>query len=324
MIITRAPFRVSFFGGSTDYVSFYSSYGSLCLGATIDKYTYVSLRHRPDVFGSQSNISYSKLENTSNHSSISNPLIRESLLKFGLKSAIDLHLFGDMPSRTGLGGSSACCVSLCRSIRSLKGLKISKKILANDAIDIERNILGEAGGIQDQIWAAYGGFNSIEIKKNGKFYVKPIPASVEFCEHLQSSCFLIYTDKQRKSSKIAESHENKRSLDVKKSIAEISREAYKQFCCQNIREVGQLLEETWAQKKRISKYISTDETNRLEGKLSREDVFGKKLLGSGGSGFMLVICDKRKKSSIIKDIQKTNKILNFNIDFEGCKKIFAD
>jgi len=324
MIITRAPFRVSFFGGSTDYESFYSSYGSLCIGVTIDKYTYVSLRHRPDVFGSQSNISYSKLENTSDHSSISNPLIRESLVKFGVEGAIDLHLFGDMPSRTGLGGSSACCVSLCGSIRSLQGLKISKKILANDAIDIERKILGEAGGIQDQIWASYGGFNSIEIKKDGKFYVKPMPVSVEFCSHLESSCFLIYTNKQRKSSKIAESHENKRSLDIRKSIAEISRAAYKQFSCQNIREIGELLEETWTQKKRISKYISTDETIKLEEKLNRQGVFGKKLLGSGGSGFMLVVCDKKKKSSIVKDIKKTNKILNFNIDFEGCKKIFAD
>ena len=124
---------------------------------------------------------------------------------------MDLHLFADIPSRTGLGGSSACCVGLCYAIRKLLGLSIDKKAVALDAIDIERNILKEAGGIQDQIWSAYGGLNSIEIKKDGSFYVKPLPVSRDFVDDFESSIFLVYTNTQRDTSRIAASHDSQAS-----------------------------------------------------------------------------------------------------------------
>ena len=310
MIINRVPFRVSLFGGSTDYESFYSKHGSLCLGMTIDKYVYTSIRFRPKVVSHESVIAYSKLERLPNHSLVDNPLIREALKKFNLDKAIDLHLFADIPSRTGLGGSSTCCVGLCYAIRRLLDLPIDKKTLAMDAIDIERNILSEPGGIQDQIWAAYGGLNSIEIKKDGDFHVKPLPVTQEFIDDFESSLFLVYTNTQRDTSDIASSHESKNTR-TKMSIKRIAREAYKSFCSENIKVIGDLMMETWEQKKKISTHICTPEIESLEKFLLSKKVYGIKLLGSGGGGFIAVLCNKKDKKRLMSSVGKK---------YEKCRK----
>lgn len=321
MIISRAPFRVSLFGGSTDYESFYKDYGSICIGTTIGSYTYCSMRFRPSVVNHESVITYSQLEKTNDHTAVKNPLIRETLVKFGITEAVDLHLFGDMPSRTGLGGSSACCVALCHSARSLLGLPVTKKILAEDAIEIERHILDEPGGIQDQIWSSYGGFNSIEIKKNGSFYIKPLPVTKEFISNFQSSCFLVYTNKQRKTSRIAKSHTSHKSEAAKQNIKTIALEAYKMFCKQNIRSIGELMMEGWSEKKKISKIITTPEICDLEKFLLDQKIYGLKLLGSGGSGFIAVLCDAKKKKKIAKEVKKLYKVLDLEVEFNGATSI---
>ena len=324
MIITRAPFRVSLFGGSTDYESFYSKHESLCIGATIDKYTYASLRFRPKVVSHESIISYSSLDKTLDHPSIGNPLIREALKKFNIKSAIDLHLFGDMPSRTGLGGSSACCVGLCYAIRKLLSLPTDKKTIALDAIEIERKILKEPGGIQDQIWAAYGGLNSIQIKHDGSFCVKPLPVSEEFVDDFQASIFLVYTNTQRKSSHIASSHDSPECEKIKLLIQDISRQAYSAFCSQDLASIGKLMMENWKEKKKISPFICTTEIDRLEEFLLQNKIHGLKLLGSGGSGFMAVLCDKKDKKILTKSIEKKYPVLDLKVEFNGTESILEE
>ena len=304
MIINRVPFRVSLFGGSTDYESFYSKHGSLCLGMTIDKYVYTSIRFRPKVVNYESVIAYSKLERLSNHSLVDNPLIREALKKFNLDKAIDLHLFADIPSRTGLGGSSTCCVGLCYAIRRLLDLPIDKKTLAMDAIDIERNILNEPGGIQDQIWAAYGGLNSIEIKKDGDFHVKPLPVTQEFIDDFEASLFLVYTNTQRDTSDIASSHESKNTR-TKMSIKRIAREAYKSFCSENIKIIGDLMMETWEQKKKISTHICTPEIESLE-------------------KFIAVLCNKKDKKRLMSSIEKKYDVLDLRVQFNGAESILEE
>ena len=321
MIISRAPFRVSLFGGSTDYSSFFSEHESLCIGATIDKYVYTSLRFRPKVVDHESVIAYSQLERISDHSLIENPLIREALIKFNVRRAVDLHLFADIPSRTGLGGSSACCGGLCYSIRKLLGLPTDKKEIALDAIDIERNILKEAGGIQDQIWSSYGGFNSIEIKKDGSFNVKPLPVSKEFVEEFESSIFLVYTNIQRDTSKIAASHDSEKSENIKLAIKDISKEAYRAFCSQDLRLVGRLMMDSWNQKKRISRSICTPEINDLEDFLLQNKIYGLKLLGSGGSGFIAALCDSKSKKSLVESIEKRCPVLDLKVEFNGAESI---
>ena len=173
MIITRSPFRISLFGGSTDYESFYREHGSLIIGSTIDKYTYTSFRLRPPIVSDNSVIAYSRLETPAQIKDIQHPLIRETLKYFYIKDSVDLHFFADIPSRTGLGGSSAFCVSLIKALKP----DLNNKAISQIAIEIERRILNESGGVQDQIWAAHGGFNIIEIKTDGTFYVKPLSIS---------------------------------------------------------------------------------------------------------------------------------------------------
>lgn len=323
MIIIRTPFRVSLFGGSTDYESFYSRHGSLCIGATIDKYTYASLRFRPKVVGHESIISYSSLDKTLDHSSIGNPLIRETLKKFNIQNAIDLHLFGDMPSRTGLGGSSSCCVGLCHAVRKLLNLPIDKKTIALDAIDIERKILNEPGGIQDQIWAAYGGLNSIEIEKDGCFHVRPLPVSQDFINDFEASIFLVYTNTQREINDIALSHDSQGCEDIKLSIREISQSAYGAFCSQDIPSIGKLMLESWNEKKRISNFICTPEIDSLEEFLLQNKIFGLKLLGSGGSGFMAVLCDKKDKKTLVESIEKKYPVLDLRVEFSGSDSVMG-
>lgn len=288
MQIVKAPLRISFFGGGTDIEDFYSKHGSVVIGTAIDKHVYVSLRKRPSIVSNQSIISYSKQEITDDFSTITNPLIRETLIHENIKEAIDLHNFSDIPSRSGLGGSSACCVALLKSLRSefrLGGL--GEKQLAEDAIRIEREILKDAGGLQDQIWSAYGGFNKIEIDRLGNFTVKSMPLSNEFKKHFEECLILVYTGEQRNTNKVAESYNNESSLEYKKEIHEIAKMSYGAFESENIGRVGGLLNHSWDAKKRISSLISSKKVEEIAEIMDSNNILGKKLCGAGQGGFVL-------------------------------------
>ena len=192
-----------------------------------------------------------------------------------------------------------------------------------DAIDIERNILNEPGGIQDQIWAAYGGLNSIEIKKDGDFHVKPLPVTQEFIDDFEASLFLVYTNTQRDTSDIASSHESKNTR-TKMSIKRIAREAYKSFCSENIKIIGDLMMETWEQKKKISTHICTPEIESLEKFLLSKKVYGIKLLGSGGGGFIAVLCNKKDKKRLMSSIEKKYDVLDLRVQFNGAESILEE
>jgi D-glycero-alpha-D-manno-heptose-7-phosphate kinase len=244
MIITKSPFRLSLFGGSSDYKEFYEEHGSFLIGTTIDKYNYLSIRRRPRIMPKKSILTYSKFEEVEKLDEITNPLIRETLKYFKINFPIECNSFTDIPGRTGLGGSSSYCVGLSLALRHLIGLDIDKRTLAEDAIMIERIILQESGGIQDQIWAAYGGFNSIEISPKGWFEVKPLPVTEDFTEEFQNSMLLIYTGAQRFTDSIAKSHENK----DKTNILNLSKMAYESFIKQDIKTIGELLYSSWKEK----------------------------------------------------------------------------
>jgi D-glycero-alpha-D-manno-heptose-7-phosphate kinase len=318
MILVKSPFRVSFFGGSTDYKDFYETNESFIIGCAIDKHVYLSIRKKPEILSEESIISYSKYEKIKNIDSISNPLIRETFRYFNLNFPIEFVSFSDIPSRTGLGGSSSYCVGMSCLIRKFLKLEISKKILANDAINIERKILKESGGIQDQIWASYGGLNSITINKNGDFFVKPLPITTEFTQEFKKSLVLIYSNEQRSSNYIAKSHENKDKL----AILQISKAAYNNFLNENIQDIGNLLYESWLNKNSISDNISTKSANEIISTCMNNGAYGAKLLGAGGCGFVLAVCNEKVKQKI-KEIYKSN-ILDFDFDFSGATTIFND
>lgn len=316
MVIVKAPLRISFFGGSTDYESFYKEHGSFIIGTTIDKYVWLSARYRPKILPRKHHIGYSKLEVVSSAKEIKNPLIRETLQYHAIRDYIDFSSSADVPSRTGLGGSSAFCVGMVYLMKKLKGESIDKKDLAKTAIHIERNILKDSGGIQDQIWAAYGGFNTIEINTNGDFTVKPLPVSDKFKRKLENSIVLIYTNNQRGQDSIAKSHENK----DKKKILEISRKAYDSFLKEDIKTIGALLYETWKEKRRISPLISTREIDKRVKKVMDLGAYGVKLLGSGGCGFLMALCNPAAKKKIVEEFK--DDVLEFRFEDRGTVVVY--
>jgi len=315
MITVRTPFRLSFFGGSTDYESFYREHGSFLIGTTIDKYAYLTLRERPNTLSKEHLVMYSKMEHAPSIDDISNPLIRETFRFMKLNKHVEFFSLADTPSRTGLGGSSSYCVGLLYLLHKFQNRAIGKRNLAKDAIQIERKILKEAGGIQDQIWPAYGGFSSIEIDRGGDFKVKPLPVSDDFLSELEESIVLIYTNEQRTQEEIAKSHEGA----DKKRILDLSKEAYGAFVNEDIRYVGELLFESWKMKRDISPLISTPKVDETIETVMGCGAYGAKLLGTGGCGFVMAICNDVVKETI-EDIYRDS-VLPVRFDKEGVTQI---
>jgi D-glycero-alpha-D-manno-heptose-7-phosphate kinase len=316
MLLVKSPFRVSLFGGSTDYKEFYQKQDSFIIGFAIDKYIYLSVREKPKILPQDSTVSYSKLETFKHVDEIENPLIRETFRYFNLKKSIEFISFPDIPSRTGLGGSSSYCVGMSYLMRKFLNLEISKKIIAKDAIEIERNILKESGGIQDQIWAAYGGLNTISIDSSGDFAVKPLPITEDFKKELKNSMVLIYTNEQRESNEVAKSHEKQDKMQ----ILELAHQAYSSIMSEDIQKIGQLLHRSWLAKRKISNQISTNSVDNIISTCLSMGAFGAKLLGAGGCGFVLVMCDLKIKSKINEVF--SNNILEFEFDYSGVSTIF--
>jgi D-glycero-alpha-D-manno-heptose-7-phosphate kinase len=224
----------------------------------------------------------------------------------------------DIPSRTGLGGSSSYCVALSYLIKKIKEENINSKDIINAAIKIEREILKESGGIQDQIWPFAKGFSSIEIQKNGTYNVKPLPITEEFEQILQDSMVLIYTEEQRDNDVIAKSHED--DINNKHQILETAKKAYKLFEYEDLKGIGELVYEGWLSKERISPYISNGKIKTIIDDVMNMGAYGAKLLGSGGCGFVLAICDPVVKQNIIEKYKES--ILDFKIDKTGVTTIY--
>lgn len=317
MNIIKSPFRISFFGGSTDYPDFYKEHGSFLIGTTIDKYTYQSMRIRPSILSHESVITYSQQQTIKNWNEIHNSLIREILKHRNITHNIEFNSYSDVPSRTGLGGSSAFCIGMLYLLdKVFYNKQQTPKDLIKEAIYIERTLLKEPGGIQDQIWPGYGGLNTIEIKKDGEFFVKPLAVTPEFKKELQNSMVLIYTNEQREQNTIAKSHENR----DKTSILQIAKEAHQFFLKEDIEQIGKLLHISWEEKRKISNLISTDKINKIVDEVISMGSYGVKLLGAGGCGFILVMCNPKVKSKIK---QKFNsQILDFEFENNGVSVIY--
>lgn len=316
MILVKSPFRICFFGGSTDYESFYKDNGSFLIGTSIDKYVYLALRKRPVILPRENLLVYSKMERVEDIDNIEQPLIRNIFKFYNLKDIVEMTSFSDIPSRTGLGGSSSYCVGLCYLINLLRNKLVTKKKIAQEAIHIERKLMGDHGGIQDQIWAAYGGLNTITIDKSGDFSVKPLSVTEEFSKEFNDSLVLIYTGDQRDTNDIAQSHENA----DKKGILQIAHEAHKHFINENIKEIGALLRSSWNEKRNISNLVSTPKIDEIINDLDNVGAYGSKLLGSGGCGFILTVCDPIVKRRVLDKYGE--KVLDFKFESSGAEVIY--
>jgi len=318
MIIVKAPYRMSLFGGSTDYKEFYSQYGSFLIGTPINKYCYISMRYRPEILSKQYLCTYSKYELVDSINDFKNPLIRETLKYFNIDKPIEMSSTSDIPSRTGLGGSSSYCVAMSYLIKKIKNQEINKKEIIDAAIKIEREILKESGGIQDQIWPFAKGFSSIEIKTDGTYNIKPLPITEEFEQILQDSIVLIYTEEQRNNDVIAKSHKD--DINNKLQILETAKKAYGLFLQEDLKGIGELVYEGWLSKERISPYISNGKIKTIIDDVMNMGAYGAKLLGSGGCGFVCVVCNPLVKEKITERYKES--ILDFKIDKTGVTTIY--
>ena len=297
MIISKTPYRVSLFGGSTDYESFYKDHGSFLLGFGLNKYQYVTVHNLPH--GSKNFIEFhgnEVVEKVGNISELHNRAVRGTLEYMDWKTPIYISTNGDVQTQTGLGSSSSFIVGLLKALDRLKGVSTSRKALANDAIYIERVELDEAGGVQDQIWATYGGFNSIKINAKGNFATRPLPLSKKFLSYFKKHSVLIYTGQQRDSFNVAESHDNydnrTEQIGYKKEMLKIAKFAYWQgFVREDLSVISEWVRRSWELKKQISPLVSSERVDELCNIVKSCGASGWKLLGCGKDGFLFCVVE---------------------------------
>lgn len=297
MIITKTPFRMSFFGGGTDMKEFFAENGGAVLSTTFDKYCYVNVRHLPRFFDYKNQVSYSKIEKVNTTEEIEHPLVREGMKYLDMHELI-ITYDADLPARTGLGTSSSFAVGMLNAFYALKGKYVGDKKLADDAIYLERELCHEAGGWQDQIAAAFGGMNRINFEGNS-YDVSPVIISPERKHQLNENLMLFFTGFSRSSAKIQEDtkghiHDNKKRLMEMKSLVN---DAEKVLVDKSVSldEFGRLLDYTWKLKRQTGLKISTDVVDMYYEKAINAGALGGKLLGAGGGGFLLFYVPKEKR-----------------------------
>ncbi len=305
MIISRTPFRISFFGGGTDYPAWYMRNGGSVLATTIDKYCYISCRYLPGFFNHKYRIVYSRIENVKVIKDIEHPAVRAVLDWMSETTGLEIHHDGDLPARSGLGSSSAFTVGLINALMAQKGQQISKDELALQALHVEQKLIGESVGSQDQISAAFGGFNQINFFKDGSFTVNPVILKLDRKKDLENHLMLFFTGVSRIAEDIAKSKianfENRQNELSK--ISQMVSESVKLLQSSTpITEFGNLLHETWLHKKSLSDKVSTPLVDNIYDKAVQAGALGGKLLGAGGGGFMLLFAPPNKQERIRKSL----------------------
>jgi len=303
MIITRTPYRVSFFGGGTDLPKWYEQHGGAVLTSTINKYCYVLARPMPAFLGTKYRVFWSKMETVDRVEDIEHPAVRAALQYVGYDGPFEVNHAGDLPARSGLGSSSAFSVGMLHALYALKGYPVilSKSALAASAVDLEQRHMRENVGIQDQIECAHGGLNRIDIERSGHWTVSPVEVSPERMDALEARLMLFYTGLQRSASAIQAStlsamQQNERSLH---GIRRLVDESVEILCTsRQLDEFGELLHEGWALKQRLSPYICTPEIYDLYEAARHAGALGGKLLGAGGGGFLLLYADPERQASV--------------------------
>jgi D-glycero-alpha-D-manno-heptose-7-phosphate kinase len=302
MIITRTPLRISFFGGGTDYPVWYRQHGGAVLSTTINKSCYITCRWLPPFFDYHSRISYSKMENVLNNAAISHPSVRACLQYFGIHEGVEIHHIADLPARAGLGTSSAFTVGLLLGLYALKNQMRDKHALALDAIHVEQELLKEAVGAQDQVIAAYGGFNRTDFRTDGAIEVKPVITAPGRLEELEQHLALYFTGFSRTASEVAKEQIKMtphRQQELKLMFQLVNEaEAILTSPGRSLDEFGRLLHETWQIKRSLTQTISNGDIDDIYAAGRSAGALGGKLLGAGGGGFMLFFVPPERKSEL--------------------------
>ncbi len=326
MIISRTPYRISFFGGGTDYPGWYREHGGTVLATTINKYCWLTCRYLPPFFEHRFRIVYSRTESCHSLDEIQHPAVREGLRLVNLNRGIELHHDGDLPARSGMGSSSSFGVGLMHVLHALKGEMVSKQQLARESITLEQELLKEHVGSQDQVMAAYGGFNHVVFTANGDIVVRPLTVPPARLWELQGHLMLMYTGIARTASDVASTYvngleERRRQLRIIKDLVEESVSLLTSD--RDISGFGELLHESWVAKCSLSASVSNSAVDAIYEQARAAGAVGGKLLGAGGGGFLLLFVPPDRQAAVK---ERLHGLIHVPIKFEftGSQVVFYD
>ena len=322
MIITKTPFRMSFFGGGTDLESFFKENRGAVISTTFDKYCFVTVRHLPRFFDYATHLTYSKMEYVNSYDEIQHPAIRNAMKMLDMHE-IRLTYESDLPARSGLGTSSSFAVGMLNAFYALKGKYANKRKLADEAIYLERVLCNEAGGWQDQIAASFGGFNRINFNAEG-YSVLPVIISPQRKKALKDNLMMFFTGFTRYSAAVqqANSVDSQNRIKQLKEMLTLVDVAEKLLTDKDsdLDDFGRLLDHTWKLKRQIGSAVSTDCIDILYETGMKAGALGGKLLGAGGGGFLLFYVQPEKQAAV-KDAMKDLLYIPFEFETGGTQVI---
>lgn len=326
MIISKTPYRMSFFGGGTDYPQWYLEEGGAVLSTTINKYCYITCRLLPPFFPVKHRIVWSQIETIDSISEIQHPAVREGLRLLGMDdgTGLEIHHQGDLPARSGIGSSSSFSVGLIKGLSALRGQMISKHDLALKAIELEQKVLKENVGAQDQIAAAYGGFNLIQFEQSGEINLEPVTVAAARLEDLESNLMLFYAGASRIGSEVAAELLNN-IPNKKNELRTMATHVDDAMSILNgngsMDDFGRLLHEGWLLKRGLSSSVSSPEIDSIYEKAINNGALGGKLMGAGGTGFMVFYVPKERRQSLRHALSGYLHV-PFKFEREGCSVIY--
>lgn len=329
MIISRTPYRVSLFGGGTDYNPWYQEHGGLVIAMGLAHYCYITARHLPPFFEEhKSRIVYSKIEGVQDHSDIIHPSVRGCLKFLNINQGVEIHHDGDLPARSGLGSSSSFTVGLLNALHVLKDRMIGQLDLSKQAIEVEQNLLCESVGIQDQIMAVHGGIRLIEMGPGNNWTTRPLVLPSEYTKELEDHVLLGFSGVSRIADKHAkeqiEGINSGKNHELLKNIFALAKEAYSALSKnEEISWIGKLLDQSWQAKRHISSGTSEQWMNDLYETAVKNGAFGGKLLGAGGGGFFAFLAPPATHEKIKRALYQIKVWVPFKIDYTGSQIIFC-
>lgn len=326
MIISRTPFRISFFGGGSDYPQWYREHGGQVLATAIDKYCYITCRYLPPFFEHRYRVVYSKIEDCLNVDEIEHPVVREILKFLDFNRGIEIHHDGDLPARSGMGSSSSFTVGLLHALNGLKGQLSSQQQLAIESIHVDQDLLGETVGSQDQVLAAYGGLRHVVFSKDGEISANPVTLSPERTSQLNDGLMLFYTGIKRTASDVASTYVediSSQETRIQEMMGMVTEGISILNSNDDLDRFGLLLDHAWKAKSSLSSSISNSDIDEIYASAKDAGAIGGKLLGAGGGGFMILYARPSDQEKIKEHL---NKLIHvpFKLEPTGSQIIFYD
>ena len=327
MIITRTPYRLSLFGGGTDYNDWYEQHGGLIIGSSFNKYCWITLRKLPPFFDHKSRVVYSKIENVHDNLDIEHPGVRSCLSHLGVQDALEIHHDGDLPARSGIGSSSSFTVGFLNALHAYQQKMIGKKDLAELAIHVEQKVAKEKVGIQDQILVSFGGLQVVEMGPGNRFSVHPLILPPEYKEQIESHIMLGFSGVQRFSSDAAEEQVNKikNGANVTRlhEIHSIAREAYSLLQKNaDLSKLGALFDSTWKIKRTLTANMTNDAIDSVYQRALKLGAYGGRLMGAGNGGFIMFFAPPERHAALRQELKEIKVWVPFEFEESGSQVIF--